>query len=136
MLQPKTAQVGYAFGASAWSASCRGEAGATKGRADLFQPPNLKSSFAKTFFAIFHYQVIFFERSVKHAGMRPPLRTRLNTIEYFPPNFEGLVLGCIDADFCKLIRVGKLSPRSTQCTPLHRSLISFFSSKIAKTFRY
>ena len=27
------------------------------------------------------------------------LRTRLNNIEYFPPNFEGLVLGCIDADF-------------------------------------
>ena len=29
------------------------------------------------------------------------LRTRLNNIEYFPPNFEGIVLGCIDADFCK-----------------------------------
>ena len=29
------------------------------------------------------------------------IRTRLNNIEYFPPNFEGLVLGCIDADFCK-----------------------------------
>ena len=28
--------------------------------------------------------------------------------------------------------VGKLSPRSTQCTPLHRSLSSIFSSKIAK----
>ena len=29
------------------------------------------------------------------------VRTRLNNIEYFHPNFEGLVLGCIDADFCK-----------------------------------
>jgi hypothetical protein len=29
------------------------------------------------------------------------VRTRLNNIEYFPPKFEGLVLGCIDADFCK-----------------------------------
>ena len=29
------------------------------------------------------------------------VRTPVNTIEYFPPNFEGLVLGCIDADFCK-----------------------------------
>ena len=29
------------------------------------------------------------------------LRTPVNNIEYFPPNFEGLVLGCIDADFCK-----------------------------------
>ena len=47
---------------------------------------------------------------------------------------QGRVLFCIDAKFCKKIRVGKLSPRSTQCTPLHRSLISIFSSKIAKTF--
>ena len=29
------------------------------------------------------------------------VRTPVNDIEYFPPNFEGLVLGCIDADFCK-----------------------------------
>ena len=29
------------------------------------------------------------------------LRTPMNNIEYFPPNFEGLVLGGIDADFCK-----------------------------------
>ena len=32
---------------------------------------------------------------------RSNLRTQVNNIEYFPPNFEGLVLGCIDADFCK-----------------------------------
>ena len=38
----------------------------------------------------------------------------------FPPNFEGLVLGCIEAKVCKKILVGKLSPRTTQCTPLHR----------------
>ena len=62
----------------------------------------------------------------------PRLRTPVNNIECFPPNFEGLVLGCIDADFCKQILVGKPSPRSTQCIPLHRSLISIFSSKIAK----
>ena len=35
------------------------------------------------------------------AELAAELRTRLNNIEYFPPNFEGLVLGCIDADFCK-----------------------------------
>ena len=29
------------------------------------------------------------------------VRTPVNNIEYFPRNFEGLVLGCIDADFCK-----------------------------------
>ena len=33
----------------------------------------------------------------RHRG----LWTRLNNTEYFPSNFEGLVLGCIDADFCK-----------------------------------
>ena len=33
-----------------------------------------------------------------------------------PPNFRRLVLGCIEATFCKQILVGKLSPRSTQCT--------------------
>ena len=38
----------------------------------------------------------------------------------FLANFERLVLGCIEAKFCKLKLVGKLSPRSTQCTPLHR----------------
>ena len=52
---------------------------------------------------------------------------------------NGLVLGCIEAKFFKqiLVRiriVGKLSPRSAQCTPLHRSLISFFSLKIAESF--
>ena len=49
-------------------------------------------------------------------------------------NYEviGLVLGCIEATFCKEILVVKLSPRSTQCTPLHRSLISIFSWKIAE----
>ena len=35
-------------------------------------------------------------------------------------NFTGLVIGCIEAKFCKKICVGKLSPRSTQWTPLHR----------------
>ena len=34
-------------------------------------------------------------------GVGVGLRTPVNNIEYFPPNFEGLVLGCIDADFCK-----------------------------------
>ena len=44
-------------------------------------------------------------------------------------NLTGLVLSCIEAKFCKKICVGKLSPRSTQCTPLHRSRSSFFSKK-------
>ena len=29
------------------------------------------------------------------------LRRQMNNELHFPPNFEGLVLGCIDADFCK-----------------------------------
>ena len=41
-------------------------------------------------------------------------------------NFTGLVLGCIETKFCKKILVGKLSPRSSQCTPLHCSKITFF----------
>ena len=49
-------------------------------------------------------------------------------------NFRELLLGCIETKFCKQILVGKLSPRSTQCTPLHRSLISKFSLKIADFF--
>ena len=49
-------------------------------------------------------------------------------------NFRGLVLGCIEAKFCKKICVGKLSPRSTQCTPLHRSAISIFCQEFAKNF--
>ena len=43
------------------------------------------------------------------------------------PNFTGLVLYCIEAKFCKKICVWKLSPRSTQCTPLHSSKSTFFS---------
>ena len=29
------------------------------------------------------------------------LRSEVNSELNFPSNFEGLVLGCIDADFCK-----------------------------------
>ena len=49
-------------------------------------------------------------------------------------NFVGLVLGCIEATVCKKLCVGKLSPRSTQCTPLHSSVIAIFCQKIAKIF--
>ena len=37
---------------------------------------------------------------------------------------QGRVLFCIDAKFCKKICVGKFSPRSTQCTPSHRSSLT------------
>ena len=55
---------------------------------------------------------------------------KLNRWVILKSNFEvsGLVFSCIETKFCKKILVGKLSPRSTQCTPLHRSLISKFSS--------
>ena len=50
-----------------------------------------------------------------------------------PSNFRKLVIGCIEAKFCEKILVGKLSPKSTQCPPLHRSPVSIFSFlKIAK----
>ena len=32
---------------------------------------------------------------------RSLLRSEVNSEVNFSPNFEGLVLGCIDADFCK-----------------------------------
>ena len=41
------------------------------------------------------------QREREEHERRSRLRTPVNNIEYFPPNFEGLVLGCIDADFCK-----------------------------------
>ena len=41
------------------------------------------------------------EAQVVEMKVQVKLRTPVNSIEYFPPNFEGLVLGCIDADFCK-----------------------------------
>jgi len=67
------------------------------------------------------------------------LRRRMNIELNFRPNFEGLVLGCIDADYAseyslELGYIGKLSPRSTQCTPLHRSSISKCQPKIANIF--
>ena len=33
----------------------------------------------------------------RHSRVRSEVNSELN----FSPNFEGLVLGCIDADFCK-----------------------------------
>ena len=36
-----------------------------------------------------------------HAERAVRLRGRMNIELNFPPNFERLVLGCIDADFCK-----------------------------------
>ena len=36
-----------------------------------------------------------------HGRGGPRVRRRMNNELNFPPNFERLVLGCIDADFCK-----------------------------------
>ena len=38
---------------------------------------------------------------VKERHAVSDLRSEVNIELNFPPNFEGLVLGCIDADFCK-----------------------------------
>ena len=40
-------------------------------------------------------------RSKRECLDRFCLRRQMNIELNFPPNFEGLVLGCIDADFCK-----------------------------------
>ena len=50
-----------------------------------------------------------------------------NGADRLAANLRGLVLGCIETNFCKKICVRKLSPRSTQCTPLHCSKITFCS---------
>ena len=56
------------------------------------------------------------------------------------------VCGCFETKICKKICVGRPSPRSTKCTPLHRSrgirsrgirsLSSIFCLKIAKMYAY
>ena len=52
----------------------------------------------------------------------------------FPPNFERLVLGYIDADVCKKILVGKLLTRSTRFTYFCTAQISKFQPKIVNIF--
>ena len=67
----------------------------------------------------------------------PSLRRRMNNDLNFPPNFEGLVLVCIDADFCKWILVGKLLTRSTRCTCFCTAQTSIFQKKkIRQTFSH
>ena len=61
---------------------------------------------------------------------RSRLRRRMNNELNFPPNFERLVLGCIDADFCKKILVGKLLTRSTRCAYFCTAQISKFQPRI------
>ena len=62
-----------------------------------------------------HHHETFLGMEVVHAAIGAPaaddtgaaapaaarLRSEVNSELNFSPNFEGLVLGCIDADFCK-----------------------------------
>ena len=41
------------------------------------------------------------ERDAQQTKEKKGLRSEVNSELNFSPNFEGLVLGCIDADFCK-----------------------------------
>ena len=59
-----------------------------------------------------------------------PESSKYRNNKILPANFTGLVLGCIEAKFCKSILVGKLSQRFTQCTPLHR--FGFHNRKLGK----
>ena len=52
----------------------------------------------------------------------------------FPPIFERLVLGCIDADCCRCIFVGGLLARSTRFTYFCTAQIYKFQLKIANIF--
>ena len=61
---------------------------------------------------------------------RPPSASRSG------PRLKGSI-GFIETKFCKKIIVGKLSPRSSQCTPLHCPPVSSFSFlKIAKLLTF
>ena len=75
-------------------------------------------------------------RAARRAGRRARTRRPGGSVRGERANLKGLVLGCIEAKFCRKICVGKLSPRSTQCTPLHRSQCSKFASKIAEPLRF
>ena len=66
------------------------------------------------------------------------VRTLVNNIEYFSPNFEGLVLGCIDADFCNQILILLHFSRSTRLSFLRTAQISkiadFFLQNFGRNF--
>ena len=64
------------------------------------------------------------------------LRRRMNNELNFPPNFERLVLSCIDAKFCKKIFVGKFLRRSTRftcCCTAQTSIFYFLVAKFRQT---
>ena len=75
---------------------------------------------------------------------RPPRPSPGGSVRGERANLKGLVLGCIEAKFCKKICVGKGKKRKKKessrrdrrerCTPLHRSQCSKFCSKIAEIF--
>ena len=62
------------------------------------------------------------------------LRSKLKEWIESPPRFERLVLGCIQADFCNQILVGKLSLRSTRFAFLCTAQIAKFRQKNRPTF--
>ena len=66
---------------------------------DLIQQAQLDA--LATFMTYQNYVFYVAEIVAFSLALAAALRTPVNNIEYFPPNFEGLVLGCIDADFCK-----------------------------------
>ena len=47
------------------------------------------------------HEVVAGGRGAVRAQREEHLRRQMETELNFPPNFEGLVLGCIEADFCK-----------------------------------
>ena len=63
------------------------------------------------------------------------LMTRMNNIESFSPKLREARSRLYRRRFLQVnTRWKKLSPRSTQCTPLHRSSISKFQQKIGNIF--
>ena len=66
------------------------------GREDASGLQTLEGSFSAVSMPNFASKYAF-EAAFESFQLRRQMKNELN----FPPNFEGLVLGCIDADFCK-----------------------------------
>ena len=64
-------------------------------------PALINRACAFQFVLICEKRTVLLEYSGRRELAQQSLRSEVNTELNFHPNFQGLVLGCIDADFCK-----------------------------------
>ena len=92
----------------------------------ILQPACLLISIFNNMLTISHLKSTGMLQSPHHCNLSTTLPW--GSVHGERANFAGLVLGCIEADFCNQIFVGKLSPRSTQYPPLHRSPVPIINN--------